>query len=227
MISLKKRYKIKYLYNLIFKEFLFKKKFNFNWNNYPKRYEIINEIISKKIFTSYLEIGCFNDENFNKIKIDRKIGVDPISGGNIRKTSDQYFSSCKEYFDIIFIDGLHHYDQVKRDILNSLKVLKKGGVILVHDCLPNKVRDQMVPRSHEKWNGDVWKSIVELRTKENIDTYVCFADEGLGLILKRKNKKKLNLQIKNFQKLKFSDYYKNFKEYMNVISHKDILEVLK
>ena len=174
----------------------------------------------------YLEIGCFNDDNFNKIKIKKKIGVDPVSGGNVRKTSDEYFSNCKDTFDIIFIDGLHHFEQVKRDILNSLKILNDGGVILVHDCLPNKVRDQMVPRSHEHWNGDVWKSIVEFRTMENIDTYVCFADEGLGLILKRKNKNKLNLHIKNFKNLKFSDFFTNYKSYMNIISYKDIFKIL-
>ncbi len=222
----KTNYRFNYIFNLVFKEFFFKKKLSFNWDKYPKRFEIINEIIKKKNFNNYLEIGCFNDDNFNKIKIKKKIGVDPVSGGNVRKTSDEYFSNCKDTFDIIFIDGLHHFEQVKRDILNSLKILNDGGVILVHDCLPNKVRDQMVPRSHEHWNGDVWKSIVEFRTMENIDTYVCFADEGLGLILKRKNKNKLNLHIKNFKNLKFSDFFTNYKSYMNIISYKDIFKIL-
>tara|TARA_B100001057_G_C22521699_1_gene822128 strand:- start:78 stop:749 length:672 start_codon:yes stop_codon:yes gene_type:complete len=219
-------YKINYIFNLIFKEFFFKKKLTFDWSIFPKRYEIINEIILKKNFKDYLEIGCFTDENFNKIKVKNKVGVDPIQGGNIRKTSDEYFKSCEDFFDIIFIDGLHHYDQVKKDILNSLKILKTGGVILIHDCLPRKARDQMVPRSHEEWNGDVWKSIVEFRTKDDIDTYVCYADHGLGLILNRKNKNKLDLNIKNFKKLKFSDYYKNHKKFMNIINHKEIFKVL-
>lgn len=225
-MNVKKKYKINYFFNLAFKEFFFKKKFSFNWDKYPKRYEIINDIISLKNYKSYLEIGCFNDENFNKINLDNKIGVDPVSGGNVRKTSDDYFNNCKNFFDIIFIDGLHHYEQVKKDILNSLKVLNPGGVILVHDCLPNKARDQMVPRSHEKWNGDVWKSIVEIRTRMNIDTYVCFADEGIGLIINRENRNRLNINISDFKRLKFSDYYKNFKIFMNVISHKDIPKIL-
>ena len=84
----------------------------------------------------------------------------------------------------------------------------------------------MVPRSHEKWNGDVWKSIVEIRTRMNIDTYVCFADEGIGLIIKRENRNRLNINISDFKRLKFSDYYKNFKIFMNVISHKDISKIL-
>ncbi len=226
MSKIKKKYKINYFINLAFKEFFFKKKISINWDDYPNRYELINSIILKKNFKNYLEIGCFKNENFNKIKIDNKIGVDPVCGGNIRKTSDEFFENCKDFFDIIFIDGLHHYEQVKKDIINALKFINKDGVILVHDCLPIKARDQMVPRSHEKWNGDVWKSIVEFRTKENVDTYVCLADEGIGLILNRENKNKLDLDVNDFKRLKFSDYYNNYKKFMNIISHNDIFKIL-
>ncbi len=227
MNKTKKNYKFNYFFNLIFKEFFFKKKISINWDDYPKRYELINSIIIKKNYKNYLEIGCFENENFDKIKIENKIGVDPVSGGNIRKTSDEFFKNCKDSFDIIFIDGLHHYEQVKKDIINSLKFINKGGVILVHDCLPTRARDQMVPRSHEKWNGDVWKSIVEFRTKEHPDTYVCLADQGLGLILDRKNKNRLDFKINNFKNLRFSDYYNNYKKFMNIISHSDIFRVIE
>ena len=75
--------------------------------------------------------------------------------------------------------------------------------------MPNTVFDQAVPRCTYKWNGDVWKAIVESRCREDIDTYTCFADQGLGIIFKRPNKNKLNLKIKDFSKLKFKDYYNN------------------
>ena len=38
-------------------------------------------------------------------------------------SSDEFFLKNKDQFDIIFIDGLHVYEQVKRDIENSLIVL--------------------------------------------------------------------------------------------------------
>ena len=72
------------IYNYLFKEKFYKKN-KINWNNYPNRSDIIQEIINLKNFKSYLEIGCDDDVNFNKIKIDVKVGVDPISGGNIKK----------------------------------------------------------------------------------------------------------------------------------------------
>ena len=74
-------------------------------------------MIENKNYKKYLEIGCHNDEVFNKISIE-KIGVDPVSGGNFRGTSDEFFKKNKSNFDCIFIDGLHEYKQVKRDILN-------------------------------------------------------------------------------------------------------------
>ena len=152
----------------------------------------------------------------------KKIGVDPYSGGTIRETSDDFFLKNKEKFDCIFIDGLHYYNQVKKDIINSLKSLNQNGVIFIHDCLPNNVWDQAIPRCQYNWNGDVWKAIVEFRTLDYVDTYTCYADMGIGIILKRKNKKKLNLILKDFSKLKFSDYFKNFKEYMNMIEYREM-----
>ena len=224
MFLLKKKYQIANIYNSIFKE-NFKKKLHFDWVKYPTRYDIIKKIIEKKKYSSYLEIGCFEDETFNKINIDKKIGVDPNSGGNVRLTSDNFFKINKDSFDIIFIDGLHTFEQVKKDITNSLNLLNKNGVLLLHDCLPQKVRDQACPRAHEHWNGDVWKAIVECRTLKNIDTYTCFADQGIGVVFKRPNQNILNLNCKNFKKIKFKDYYYNYKEFMNLIDVKDLLSM--
>ena len=119
-------------------------------------------------------------------------------------------------FDIIFIDADKHYSQVKKDIENALKFLNPNGVVLLHDCFPLKLRDQMVPRSHEHWNGDTWKAIVEARTFEFIDTYTILADQGIGFIIKRKNRNILKIEDTNFLNLKFKDYYNNNKKFMNI-----------
>lgn len=217
-------YKFFNIYNKIFKE-NFNKKLDFQWSKKPKRYEIINKIIKKKKYNTYLEIGCFKNDTFNSIIIKDKIGVDPVSGGTIKKTSDEFFKDNKNYFDICFIDGLHEYDQVRKDIFNCLNFLNNDGVILVHDCLPERIRDQMIPRSHEHWNGDVWKAMVEIRTLVDFDTYTCLADEGIGIIFKRPNSNLLKIDIKNFKDLKFQYFYNNHKELMNIINDKDILNI--
>ena len=114
------------------------------------------------------------------------------------------------------------FAEVKKDILNSLKVLNSGGVIMLHDCLPNNFYEQAVPRCQDIWNGDVWKAIVEVRTYEYLDTYTCYADYGIGIILKRKNRSRLAIDKKDFSKLRFIDYYNNFKQFMNVVEFNEL-----
>jgi len=217
-------FKINKIYNYIFGE-KFYKKLNFNWNLYPHRLEIIQNIIISKNYKKYLEIGCDKDQIFSNILIDFKIGVDPIQGGNVRKTSDDFFKNNLDKFDIIFIDGLHEYEQVNKDINNSLKALNDGGIILLHDCMPKSYFHQAVPRSRMSWNGDVWKNIVEARANPEIDTYTCFADEGIGIIFNRLNRNKLIINKKNFKKLKFRDFYYNYREYLNIISAEEINKI--
>jgi hypothetical protein len=213
--------KINKIYNYIFGE-KFYKKINYNFDNNLTRSVIINGIIDRKKYETYLEIGCDQNILFNSVKIKKKIGIDPVSGGSIRITSDEFFKNNQETFDLIFIDGLHQYEQVKRDVYNSLKFLNKNGVILLHDCMPTSFIRQTSKRSSNIWNGDVWKNIVELRTLEQIDTYTIYADHGIGLILKRKNRNKLLLKIESFDKLKFQDYYKNYKLFLNIVHFKDL-----
>jgi hypothetical protein len=221
---MKKSFKFNRWYHYIFGE-KFYKRLDFEWHKYPSRYEIIQETINRKNYKSYLEIGCDQDELFSKITIDKKIGVDPASGGTVRDTSDNFFKKNNTKFDIIFIDGLHEYDQVKKDINNSLIFLNDNGVIFLHDCMPMRFIYQAVPRATGLWNGDVWKNIVESRTKSEIDTYVVHADHGIGVILKKSNKKVLNLSINNFKKLKFKDYFYNYKQYLNVVYREDLKNI--
>ena len=39
---------------------------------------------------------------------------------------------------------------------------------------------------------------------------------------KEQKQKKLKIDIKDFSKLKFSDYFKNFKEYMNIVEYDEL-----
>ena len=214
------------IYFYIFGE-KFYKKLNYDWHQHQNRFEIINKIIELKEYKTYLEIGCQADINFSKIQIDKRIGVDPHDGGTHRMTSDDFFKNNNEKFDIIFIDGLHEYEQVIKDIKNSVKFLSNNGMIILHDCLPSKIWHQTIPQSHSSWNGDVWKAIVECRTFENLDTYTCVADQGLGIIFNRKNKNLLKIKIKKFKNLSFKSYYENHKQYMNIISEDYLFKLIE
>ena len=212
------------LYHIVFGE-KFSKKINFKFDN-KNRIELIKYMIENKNYKKYLEIGCHNDEVFNKISIE-KIGVDPVSGGNFRGTSDEFFKKNKSNFDCIFIDGLHEYKQVKQDILNSIKFLEKDGIIILHDCLPPSIEHQRVPRTRYTWNGDVWKAIVEVRTWSHVDTYTILSDQGLGIIQKKYNSDILNLKITNFDKLSYKFFYENYPILMRTIYFEEFIKITK
>ena len=51
-----------------------------------------------------------------------------------RDYSDNIFNQFEdEYFDVIFIDGLHTYEQLTKDCRNYYSKLKTGGVFSGHD----------------------------------------------------------------------------------------------
>ena len=207
------------LYYFLFVE-RFNKKLEFDFKKNIFRWDLIEYLHSKYNFKSYLEIGCDDDQLFSKVSISDKIGVDPNYGGNLRKTSDQFFHENKLTFDCIFIDGLHTYKQVKKDILNSIKFLNNNGFILVHDCLPSTLSSQAVPRYKMLWHGDVWKAIVDLRRDNNIEIFTCLIDWGIAIIQKKENSDILKID-KKISNLKFKDFYLNHKRYMRPISYEE------
>ena len=102
-----------------------------------KRTDIINTIIQKYGYKSYLEVGTQDPtSNFNKINVEHKVSIDPFPRGQVTfvGTSDEYFESITDNikYDIIFIDGLHHDDQVLRDVENSLNRLGSRQAKILH-----------------------------------------------------------------------------------------------
>lgn len=212
----------KFYYQLFVENFSKKIQYNFPIDYF--RWDLINYLINKNNYSSYLEIGCDDDVLFKKIKIKNKIGVDPVSGGTIRKTSNDFFKNNEKKFDIVFIDGLHHYKQVKQDILNSINFLNEDGIILLHDCMPDSMSKQAVPRYKMLWNGDVWKAITYFRQEKFLDTFTCEIDQGIGIIKKRENSSILKIE-KSISKLKFKDYYYNYKRFLRVIDLQKFLQI--
>lgn len=157
------------------------------------RITFLNQLIRDYRFQSYLEIGCGDDQAFALIDVGDKVGVDPVRGGTLRMTSDRFFQVNRKQFDLIFIDGLHLHEQVLRDVSNSLRALRTGGVIVLHDCLPRTESQQQRIRDRRAWTGDVWKAVVSLRTDPNLDVAVADADWGLGIVVPRSNSEPLRL----------------------------------
>ncbi|MEA5411770.1 class I SAM-dependent methyltransferase [Synechococcus sp. BA-120 BA3] len=134
---------------------------------------------------TYLEVGVFEGITFNDIRIEKKVAVDPLFRFDtsmhsivdqvefVQKPSDQYFldlaSSLK--FDIVFLDGLHTYQQTLRDLLNTIAHCHDKSVIIIDDVWPVDIFSSL-PQSldaHEfrrmsggnslAWHGDVYKAV--------------------------------------------------------------------
>ncbi len=203
----------KYL-NILFYKSKITHKFKFEKNFYS-RIAFVNKAISKYKNCNYLEIGTGTETLFNSIplKMKNKFGVDPFNGGNFKMTSDEFFEKNNEIqFDVIFIDGLHTYTQCQKDCINSIKQLKKGGIIMLHDLLPRSEFEQSAEHRHTAWTGDVWKVAVELFNSKNMDFKICNIDHGVGILKLRDEfeyKKMPELLSKGFDD--YLQHKKNFK----------------
>ncbi len=126
-----------------------------------QRTALIQQIISKKKYKNYLEIGCQYGMSFLPTVCRNKIAVDPAfdiplkrkfkwlikNPTNIRnryfeETSDEFFAKRKSELekygklDLAFVDGLHTFEASLKDVLNSLHYLQDDGIIIMHDCFP-------------------------------------------------------------------------------------------
>ena len=189
------------------------------------RIAFINKAVTKFKNCKYLEIGCETNVCFNSISTEYKIGIDPNSGGTIRTTSDEFFEKNKNFFDVIFIDGLHTYEQTRKDIVNSLKFLNQDGYIFLHDLIPRSWIEANNPRIHKAWTGDIWKVCLELNKTNGIDFNVIIADHGVGVI-KKKDKEVIYFDdFSNLINLQFSDYLKKINE-INFINPREAFEII-
>lgn len=200
-------------------------------NSEIQRFNIINYLIEKYNLVNYLEIGVFKGENIQQIKAPHKNGVDPGVEGVVapevdyNMTSDEFFKLVENHedikYDIIFIDGLHEYNQVKKDIQNSLKHLTPNGFILLHDCNPVSYNAQLPERNTIAWNGDVWRAFVEFKTNNpKFECCVIDTDFGVGFI---KNNPSL-LNITPLIDIDYQTFDSNRKKYLNLITWNEFKE---
>lgn len=183
-------------------------------NSFYKRHAFVNASLRKFSNPNYLEIGVESNDLFNSIplKLSNKYGVDPEIGGNFRMTSDEFFLKNPNIkFDTIFIDGLHHYEQVQKDTMNSIKHLNKNGIILFHDMLPRNKFEEFVPRKQSVWTGDVWKVAVELISSPNCKFKIVNIDMGIGILKILDNFRYNKIpELKNKRYDDFLKYYPKF-----------------
>ena len=125
---------------------------------------LINYMIVSRDYESFLEIGVSEGTGLCSVTAKHKVAT---------LTPDEFFKTNKEKFDIIFIHSLPLYEQVLKDLVNSLNCLNPDGIIVIHNCLPML----------ERWNSDVWRASAHIQVSfPNIHFCVLDIDGGCGLM---------------------------------------------
>lgn len=144
----------------------------------------INYLANSLNSNSYLEVGVFAGETFLNVDIENKVAVDPYfrfekdeyendHTAFYQVESDAFFSklAATKKFDIIFLDGLHTFEQTYRDFNNSLLHSYDHTVFVLDDVIPNDVysamnnaRKAVIARKDAgieglAWHGDVYKLV--------------------------------------------------------------------
>jgi hypothetical protein len=173
---------------------------------------LINKFIKERNFESYLELGVYDKTTFNQINCINKKCVDLKFPADYEMTTDEFFKINKHNYDIIFIDANHTEVFLTRDIENSLKILNKNGVIILHDVNPP---DEFSQIDSNNLYQTAWKAFVKFRFSTKFLTYSYSSDCGLGVIdISQKTDIKKQFKLHNIQ---YADLDKNRNSLLGVI----------
>jgi hypothetical protein len=216
------------------------------------RVDVIQYLLNRRRKAAYLEIGVRRGDCFCEIDAWRKVAVDPqfhigmhyywhlrnlFSAQYFECTSDVFFGDkireCRvSQFDVVFVDGLHTFQQTFKDVQNSLRYLKAGGWILLHDCNPlseiaavpaesyiDAKKRFGLAESRGAWNGDVWKTVVRLRSESpDLQVVVLGCDEGLAMIRRGVSDQHLHYAYEQIQAMTYEDFDKDRVRLINLKS---------
>ena len=177
--------------------------------------KLINIKIKKNL--DYLELGFLPIENSgnNFLNVDdfkSKTSVDiECSLATYHMSTDDFFKHNQKKYDIIYIDAGHECHQVIKDYNNSVKFLKKNGIIVIHDLYPPN-ESMTIPG----YCGDGYK-VLNYFKENDYNYYTYIPDMGLTIVL---NNAPIN--INDFKNIDYNYFITFFK--MNNTRYTEILE---
>lgn len=158
----------------------------------------------------YLEVGVDAGETFRDVPCRERVGVDPnrvvedrfLAPDGVefnQMTSDEYFSSLPiaRQFDVIFLDGLHTFEQIYRDLCSALTHMHPTSILLVDDVFPQNVFGALTDRAQAQrqrvdhggdpgdsaWWGDVFKIVPIVHDFHQSLNFATVTEEGKGQLI--------------------------------------------
>lgn len=140
----------------------------------------------------YLELGLSDGDTFEMVRphCHEVIGVDKKPQREIDDcqvmTTDDFFLTFDREINMAFIDADHKFPSVEKDLLNVLRQLAPGGIVIMHDTDPDK--DELI---NPRYCGDAYKIVdmVEGWNDVNIVT-LPVSTPGLSMLTKKGNTRK-------------------------------------
>jgi hypothetical protein len=204
---------------------------------------------------SYLEIGVNEGATFTKVKASRKVAVDPVFLFDVREagaadpasefheiTSDDYFGRVvdpDERFDVIYLDGLHTFEQTLRDFTNAVHHLSPKGVILIDDVCPVSYLASLPDRDNyftvrnflevtdKSWMGDVYRLVFFVETFYQHMSYATIADNHGQAVIWRERRSEVPLRtVRGTGELTFEEFVLG-QEHMRLMPYDEILERIR
>lgn len=150
----------------------------------------------------YLEVGVHDGRTFLHVDIECKDGVDPDFAMDVkrhasekhrffRQPSDRFWvSPHPRVYDVIFLDGLHTFEQTMRDLLCSMRFAHGRTIWLIDDTLPCDVFSAIPDKERSfyergrmnlpgfPWHGDVYKVVFAMHDLIPVLKYATITGSG-------------------------------------------------
>jgi len=219
------------------------------------RFERLNALATIASASRYLEIGVAKGATFDRVNIPYKVGVDPKfkcdvsarSNGNTvfhEVTSDVFFTTLAHEhgtFDLIYLDGLHTFEQTLRDFCASLRHAHARTIWLLDDTVPTdwwaarprrdlawRLRRRFGPK-RKGWMGDVYKVVFVIHDFFPQFSYATFPNHGQTVIWPetRWNFTPTWNSLEKISRLGYRDFQRYRDSHMAIMGAAEILEAVE
>ena len=221
-------------------------------NRYPKtgKADIINTLGQANNYTAYLEVAsCTTGHKFSDIsentftakqRVLYNVPADYSDGLPVQYTSTelngeaclQQIVDSGQTFDVVFVDPYHSSEASMIDLEFGYKLLKRGGVLVVHDCNPPNQDLTSADFRHGGWLGLTYLAFLDfVAQRPELEYCVVDTDWGVGLIFRAEGEKpkrrgrlphRPDLDSFDVRNWKVFDYYR--KRILRLISVKQFLK---
>ena len=196
---------------------------------------------------TYLEIGVAGGKTFLPLNLPVKHAVDPEFRFDVREfesesvrffevPSDDFFLHFADKamkYDLIFLDGLHTFEQTFRDFCSTQAHAHDGTIWVIDDVHPSDIfsanPDQRMAYKHRKlhgkpghaWHGDVFKVLFAIHDFFPNLSYRTIVGRGNPqTVVIRRPRKEFRPKFGDLEKISRLTYY-------DFVEHRDMLNIAR